>query len=215
MGYFIDMTGLRFGRLTVVERASNNKHNCVMWLCRCDCGKDVTVLGASLRNGSTRSCGCYSAECSRERSTTHGMHKTRLYRIWDAMRCRCYSSSHKAFENYGGRGISVCPEWRDSFEAFRDWALLSGYSDDLTLDRKETDGNYEPSNCRWISLKDQQLNKRNNHLISYAGETHTVTEWAEITGISRNTLFARIRLGWPSEKIIETPPAQKYRPRGG
>lgn len=214
MGTFIDMTGQRFGRLTVTERASNNKHNCVMWLCRCDCGKDVAVLGSSLRNGSTRSCGCYSAELTRERGTTHGMCKSRLYRIWDAMKQRCYATSHKAFENYGGRGITVCNAWRESFEAFRDWALSAGYNDDLTLDRMDTDGNYEPSNCQWVSLKDQQSNKRNNRLISYAGKTLTVSEWAEVTGINRSTLFARIRLGWPCEKIIETPPAIKYRPRG-
>lgn len=214
MGKFIDLTGQRFGRLTVIQRSGSGSGGSAMWRCLCDCGTEVVVIGQSLRQGLTRSCGCYSRDQTRKREYTHGMTGTRLYRIWDGMIDRCYRKSNRYYHNYGGRGITVCDEWRNDFSSFMKWSLSNGYQECLTIERKDNSKGYFPDNCEWISLKEQQYNKRDNHLITYNGVTRTVTEWAEITGINRNTLFARVnRLKWSPEKAIETP-AKKYRTRG-
>lgn len=203
MGKFVDLTGQRFGRLSVLDRAGTAGGGCATWRCLCDCGKETVVLSSSLRRGATRSCGCLSAEKSGERSYKHGGTNSRLYRIWSAMIERCHNPNRKGYENYGGRGIAVCDEWRNSFQKFQDWAISNGYRDDLTIDREDNEGSYCPSNCRWISFKDQQNHKRDNHLVTYNGETHNITEWAAITGINRNTLFARLnRLGWSAERAL-------------
>ena len=135
----------------------------------------------------------------------HGLHGTRIYNIFNGMKGRCYCKEHFAYESYGGRGITVCDEWRNSFQAFYDWAMSNGYRDDLTLDRINNDGNYEPLNCRWITMKEQCSNRRNNHLLTYKGETKTLTEWAELYGKSYVALFMRLKRGWSIEKAIETP----------
>lgn len=206
MGKFVDLTGRHFGRLTVMERSKNNKHNCVTWLCRCECGKTIVTRGDSLNSGRTLSCGCLSAEKTAQRNYKHGGIKTRLYHIWSAMIERCHNPNHKSYKNYGGRGVTVCDSWRTNFAIFQTWALVNGYRDGLTIDRINNNNSYNPDNCRWITHKDQQYNKRDNHLITFNGETHTLTEWAEITGINRNTLSARLnKLGWSAEKALTTP----------
>lgn len=174
MGRLIDLTGQRFGRLTVVSRAENDKNKTPRWRCLCDCGKETVVLGHLLRNGNTRSCGCFGREqksalmkkyCLEHKvrspaHVTHNASKTRLYAIWCGMKGRCYGVKNSVYQYYGGRGIIVCNEWLHSFMAFRDWALSHGYQDDLTIDRIDVNGNYEPSNCRWLTLEDQQRNRR-------------------------------------------------------
>lgn len=154
-----DLTGMRFGRLTVLHRAPT-VHKRTMWYCRCDCGSELIVGAGNLKAARTESCGCLQSERTSVANKTHGMHGTRLYRIWGCMHNRCHRKSYHAFKHYGGRGIKLCPEWDDHFEPFMEWALANGYGDDLTIDRIDSDGNYEPANCRWATMKEQNMNKR-------------------------------------------------------
>lgn len=149
----IDLKGRWFGRLRVIKRIGRNKQRSSTWLCCCSCGAERIISSASLQSSNTKSCGCLHREQSALRKLKHGGFGTRLYRIWFDMRRRCRNPQRKAFPRYGGRGIKVCKAWQ-TFEAFRDWALKHGYQDDLTIDRINNDGNYTPSNCRWISLSE-------------------------------------------------------------
>lgn len=155
----IDLAGQRFGRLVAVADAGRNKTGAVLWRCTCDCGGEAVVRCADLRNGAQRSCGCLRADVTAGRDKVHGGAGTRLYSIWKGMRARCNNPNHTRYNDYGGRGIRICAEW-DDFAAFRDWALANGYRDDLTLDRKENDGNYCPENCRWATYLEQRHNRR-------------------------------------------------------
>lgn len=204
-----DLTGRKFGRLTVIERAPN-KGRKTCWLCRCDCGNTTIVIADNIKNGQTTSCGCYHREKAAEMHFKHGGTDTRLYRVWNDMRSRCSCSYDKEYKRYGARGIRVCKEWED-FSTFQKWALDNGYRDDVergkcTLDRIDNDGSYCPSNCRWVSVKEQSNNRRSNRYIEYRGECHTTAEWSEILGINRSMLDRRINaLGWSIERAFTTP----------
>lgn len=161
MGRLIDLTGQRFGRLTVMQRAEN-KGNEVTWLCRCDCGTETLVIGKDLRRGHTQSCGCFHREKFGDICTTHGARATRLYNVWRGMKDRCYSQTHKYYKHYGGRGITVCTEWLHDFAAFQRWALSHGYQDDLSIDRIDNDKGYSPDNCRWATATEQRHNRRDS-----------------------------------------------------
>ena len=197
---FIDLTGQRFGRLTVLRKAVSRKGKQIRWLCQCDCGKISIVEGSSLRRKFTKSCGCLISETASKvykeiakNNRKHGKEPYRLYVIWRNLRHRCNNEKDKNFKYYGARGITVCDEWNKDFRPFRDWALQHGYAENLTIDRINNNGNYSPENCRWVDYKVQANNRRSNHLITFNGETHSVTEWSNIYKISAAVLYGRLR----------------------
>lgn len=206
MAYYVDMTGEKIGRLTVIERAENDRQGNAQWLCECECGNTKVVRGSALRTGKTLSCGCLLSECSRERMSKlafkHGFTGKKIYAVYRSMIERCDKPSNSEYHNYGGRGITVCKEWREDRELFFKWALSHGYKEGLEIDRIDNDGNYEPSNCRWVTSKVNSNNMRKNVLLEYNGETHTIAEWADITGISYTKLYHRTMVGKPIEEIF-------------
>jgi len=147
----------------------------------------------------------------KEIHTTHGKSYTRLFNIWIGMRQRCRDTALPEYPRYGGRGIKVCSEWDENFETFEKWAYENGYDDSLTIDRIDVNGNYEPSNCRWITMFEQQSNKRSNILLTYKGETRTAKEWSRITNISYSALIQRVHRGWDVERVLTTPWKQRRR----
>lgn len=196
------MTGKTFGKWTVIELAEPIKdkkgYNVNRWKCRCECGNERLVIGTTLRNGRSTSCGCDAgkrAETAKKLFTTHNESKLRIYKIWSYMRKRCYNENSSNYCNYGGRGISVCDEWNNSYEAFRDWAINNGYEDSLSIDRIDVNGNYEPDNCRWVTDAAQANNRRNTVYYTHDGQTRSVSEWASIYGINYKTLLKRIKSG--------------------
>lgn len=191
-----NLIGQRFGRLVVESLidVSAGARNPTLWMCKCDCGNKTVVRGYNLRSGNTNSCGCFQSEIAKKRNTRHGQTRTRLYVAWQHMIGRCTRESDKAYRWYGGRGIAVCSEWLNSFEAFRDWSVANGYADNLTIDRIDVDGNYCPENCRWITIDEQQRNKTNNTFIDYDGTTKTVGEWAREFGCVPAAVYREILL---------------------
>lgn len=204
-----DLTGKKFGRLLVIERAENRGKQ-TYWKCKCDCGKVKEVNGAKLKNGHTKSCGCLPRKAMVKSDVqrnchlkTHGMSETRIYRIYHKMKLRCYSKVNSAYPSYGGRGITICDEWLNDFMSFYNWSMSNGYADDLSIDRIDNDKGYSPDNCRWATKKQQANNTRSTIFLTYKGETKPVSEWSEITGIPQDTLTYRKRSGWSDDECIE------------
>ena len=209
MGSFVDLTWKRFGRLFVTSRAADyvsphGQHK-TRWNCLCDCGRTTVVTSGVLKRGEARSCGCLHQELRHSLTKTHGETGSRLHHIWCGMRQRCSNKKHHAYNDYGGRGIQVCKEW-ESFPAFRDWAIHSGYADTLSIDRIDNDSGYSPENCRWVSQKTQSNNQRSNVLITFNGKTQTRAQWAEELGLSASVIRDRMeRYGWDTQRALTTP----------
>lgn len=196
----INLVGKKFGRLTVLDRLHNyHDKKQVHWLCVCDCGNLVEVFGFMLRTGKTKSCGCLNKEAI----TKHDKSDTRLYNIWTLMKSRCYNKNNRAYPNYGGRGIIVCSEWLHDFMAFYNWSMSNGYDDNLTIDRIDVNGNYEPSNCRWADRKQQNRNTRKNRMYTINGVTKCLQYWCDYYKLNRSTVCNRLNKNWSIEKALE------------
>lgn len=195
--------GDRYGRLTI-EKEIEPIDKRRMFVCKCDCGNKTTVSRNNLRSGHTTSCGCYKKERMVEGNIKHGDFGTRLYGIWNGTRNRCNNKKVRAYKNYGGRGIKVCKEWENSYISFKKWALENGYTENLTIERKNVNGNYEPSNCKWATVKEQGNNKTSNRNITYKGVTKTLQQWSDKFGFEKGTLRTRLE-NHSIEESLETP----------
>lgn len=207
MAKFNDMTGQRFGRLVVTARADSDRNGNARWHCLCDCGERTVSLGFTLRNGAAKSCGCMSTQQLIARITKHGLHQSPEYTSWASMIQRCTNPRCRGYENYGGRGITVCDAWLHSFERF--------YADmgkrptpDHSIDRIDRDGNYTPDNCRWATVKEQNNNTSQNRIVEIDGEMRTLAQAVENgeQKLKRGTVQSRLARGWSVEDAIKTPP---------
>ena len=209
-----NLTGQRFGRLTALKYMGTNRSYRALWLCKCTCGQEKIVNSNSLLMGTTRSCGCLNNEQRHKKGVEanrakHGLHGTRLYRIWKQIKTRCCNPNTTDWKDYGGRGITICAEWENNFSNFYNWALENNYDDTKSIDRIDVNGNYEPSNCKWETMKHQANNKRSNHFITIDGETKTCAEWIETSGICHSTFYQRLRNGKTGRELILPPRSKK------
>lgn len=192
-----NLIGDRFGRLTVISKNGKTKWGNITWKCVCDCGKTVIIPGGRLKSGHTKSCGCLAYDMHVKQLETHGYTtggRSRTLTIWCGMKARCLNPKSISYRNYGARGISICREWL-SFKAFHEWAIANGYSDGLQLDRIDNDGDYCPSNCRWVTRTENARNTRATHLITLNGKTQCAAAWIEELGISKSTFYEALRKG--------------------
>lgn len=208
-----DLTNKRFGRLTVVKQDSyhvfpSGKRK-IKWLCQCDCGNKISVIASDLNNSHTRSCGCLRRETTKALKLSHNKCQTRLYSIWQGMKNRCYNKKQSNYQYYGGKHITICREWLDSFETFYQWAINNGYNTNMTLDRINVNGEYSPHNCRWVTTKEQALNRTHNRRIEYNGKSQSLKEWSDETGIAYSCLFYRLNAGWNIADAL-TIPSRKH-----
>lgn len=202
-----DITGRKFDRLTVISYAGVNESNRAIWTCICSCGKSINAVGEYLRSGHKRSCGCL------QKVHTHGMTYTRFYRIWNGMNRRCFEITHHAYNRYGARGITVCPEWRifDKFKEDMYESYLKHVKDfgegQTSLDRGDNEyGNYTKENCAWKTHREQGINTRTNVFLEYNGEKKCITDWDRSLGVWPGTIRKRLDAGWELDRALTTPP---------
>lgn len=196
-----DLVGYRFGRLTVIERLGPSHHG-HRWKSICDCGGFAYSRTDSLKGGAARSCGCLAKEAAHARKT-HGMKHTRIYKTWLGMRQRCSNPNNIGYQDYGGRGITVCPEWERFEQFFQDMGHPP--SPQHSLDRIDNDKGYSSDNCQWADRKQQMRNRRNTRFLTFKDQTKSLAEWAEIIGLPQDRLYARLRRGWSVEAALQTP----------
>jgi hypothetical protein len=193
----IDITGKRFGKLIALrESTERGDDGAIYWNFKCDCGKEKVASGVLVRGGHTQSCGCLRSEVRIQ----HGQTGSLTYKVWTHMKIRCLDAKNKSFPNYGGRGVKVCERWITFENFFQDMGVKPK---GLSLDRIDVNGDYSPENCRWASMKVQQNNRRNNKLLTFQGETLTMSQWSEKVGLNYKTLKARIRNGWDIKRALK------------
>lgn len=196
---FIDITGKRFGQLTVIKISpKRNSSSDILWECICDCGNNKLVTSGNLRHGLVVACGC------RRGNPTHGDWNKRIRIIWVNMMRRCYTVKDKQYNSYGGRGIKVCKVWHN-YTVFKEWAYENGYADDLTIERIKVNKGYSPSNCRWATMKEQNNNRRNNTFVNIGGSVKTIAQWCEFYGIKQSQVLKRQNRGWDIKDAITKP----------
>lgn len=214
---FIDHTGAQHGKLTAIKYLGINKNYAYKkihyYLFECECGNQLVARYDNVKSGKTTSCGCTAMDLLLERSTTHSMCHTRLYRIYAGMCNRCYNQKEPAYPEYGGRGIRVCDEWLEKdnkgnspgFLNFYNWSVNNGYADNLSIDRIDVDGPYAPWNCRWATVKMQNVNQQRTKYISYKSWVFPIKIWEDITGISAETIKHRLKRGWNVDQALRIP----------
>ena len=200
MNYLIEIENLGI-------KTSNNGVRATFCKYKCKCGNIIEAKKTLVIHNRTKSCGCLKIETTRniliKRNTSHGLSKHPLYKKWKDMKARCYNVNNKEYKNYGERGITICEEWEDNFLTFYNWSTSNGYKDGLTIDRINVNGNYSPENCRWNTMKEQSNNRRNTIYMTVNDETHSLSEWASITGIKYDTLWKRYKkYGWSPERVV-------------
>lgn len=210
MGKFVDLTGNKYGRLTVLgKEQGRDKNGRIRWRCKCDCGKEVSIATYSL-NGGVQSCGCLQHDIARNSHLIHGDCKrggkrTRLFGIWAGIRNRILNPNNHAYPRYGGRGIKICDEWQEYIK-FKEWALSHGYNEKLTIDRIDVNGDYSPENCRWASYEVQANNSRKNIFWKYKGECLTIAQWAKKLNVNPTRLWNRVyNHKWSVERALTEP----------
>ena len=203
-----DLTGMRFGKIVVLSFAGYHEYGWEdgvirkpAWLCRCDCGVEKIVRASNLQSRRVVSCGCHRNEISR-RPRKHGLYNTRVYRIWQSMKNRCFLQNHPTYKDYGARGITVCERWL-KFENF--FADMGHPPEDHSIERLDNDGNYEPGNCVWATRAIQARNRRSNHIIEVNGLSLTIVDWAARIGASPSAIHDRIRRGWDMKRVVTEP----------
>lgn len=193
---FVDLVGQKYNRLTFIRylEEGERKTNGYNWICKCDCGNFIHANASKVKSGHTKSCGCLEKEFVENINKKYKYRDKRLYGIFRAMISRCSDKNNRRYNDYGGRGITVCPEWTKElgFDDFAEWAYSSGYTESLTIDRIDNDKGYSPDNCRWITNKKQQNNKRHHRYAEYNGETHTLAEWSDMLKIPYSRLYCSI-----------------------
>lgn len=192
----------KYGKLTILGIEYQKKYSNGTIIdfvkCKCECGNIKIINFNNIKRGLVKSCGCIT-------KTANGMSKTRIYQIYRHLINRCYRQKDISYKNYGNKGITVCEEWRNDFMSFYNWSMAHDYADDLTIDRIDVNGNYEPSNCRWVNMTVQQNNRTNNRVLEYKGQKKTITEWAKYCGLSYRNLYYRLKNGYTIEEAIEKP----------
>lgn len=213
MRLFEDLTGQNFARLTVIKPIKVDGKT--RWECQCCCGNVTIASKNDLKRGCVKSCGCLKKErltknkISSKNDLVSEHEERRLRTIFYGMIQRCENKRRKAYKDYGGKGIKVCDEWRNSFAEFCNWSVANGYADNLSIDRIDGNGDYSPQNCRWATSKQQNNNRKDNRTICFNGETHTVSEWSRIVNIGKETIKYRLDSGWPINEVLGAPHKKK------
>lgn len=211
MRKLIILPGKKYNRLTIISEISQRNARRIFF-CRCDCGNEGIYELIKLTTGNTKSCGCLKRDSGVKYATKHGLADSHIYRCYNSMKARCLNPKNKSFKHYGGRGIIICDEWLDSFDNFSQWAFENGYSEGLTIERDNVNGNYEPNNCKWIPTSEQNGNKRNSRWVVIDGEKMTTTTAAKIFNIPPVAITNRLNYGMSDHDAVKRPYTRKQKP---